>query len=302
MEKNNLFMAFGKGVETKDSVSQIKRYIGVAPCKVIAVNPSLKELNDIYGSEIENEPQYISEREGVKQVRIDFILQTDEEKCGVELKTKLSFFMSNAAMYNKDQTKVKVIDEYGRTAWVTVEECKEHKIPQYANGPANITANYRPMFRGEELLTEFIKTYLGIPSVMSYIDGKWVNNPKLQNLADAEARLEHIKDYFTGKIDEVKTAIACQPNNKVKVLFGVKTNNEGKQYQTAFNDLVLKANVSSYDKLKKVLAERKEQGAYADTEFAVIDIVEYEVKPSSFETPASNSDPFGTTNDNPFDF
>ena len=87
-------MAFAKG---RESVSEgsIKRYIGVAPFTVIAVNPTKKEMEEIYGTTLEKEPEYISEKDGVKTVRLDFILKSDAEKCGFELLTKLAFFIRN---------------------------------------------------------------------------------------------------------------------------------------------------------------------------------------------------------------
>lgn len=64
MNNNNIdkiFMAFGKSTESTDS--SIKRYIGIAPVFVTAVNPTKKELEKIYNTEIDNEPDYLSETE-----------------------------------------------------------------------------------------------------------------------------------------------------------------------------------------------------------------------------------------------
>ncbi|MDQ9822852.1 hypothetical protein RFZ44_05690, partial [Acinetobacter sp. 163] len=73
---------------------------------------------------------------------------------------------------------------------------------------------------GEEELTKFIKAYLNIPNVMKYVNNTWV---MVDNPEDCEARLEHIEDYFKGNFKELREVIALQPNNRVKVLFGVKT-------------------------------------------------------------------------------
>mgnify|MGYP003479508350 CR=1 FL=1 len=47
MKNNNVFFAFGKAVESKES-APVKRYVGIAPVKVLAVNPTKKELEAIY--------------------------------------------------------------------------------------------------------------------------------------------------------------------------------------------------------------------------------------------------------------
>ena len=57
---NKLFMAFATGKESTEG-NVVKRYIGVAPVFVLAVNPSKAELEKLYDTELENAPEYISE-------------------------------------------------------------------------------------------------------------------------------------------------------------------------------------------------------------------------------------------------
>ena len=114
---NYLFMAFASGRETTNS-QEIKRYIGVAPVFVLAVNPTKDELEKIYNNTSDNAPEYLSKTEvngkEVEQVRIDFIVQTNTERSnGIDLKTKLSFFLTNMPKYNRDGSKVQVINKYG---------------------------------------------------------------------------------------------------------------------------------------------------------------------------------------------
>lgn len=275
-------MAFSKGKETTDVV--IKRYIGVAPVKVLAVNPTKAEMEKIYGTDIENDPVYVGKvdinGQSYNNVRIDFIIATDEEKTGVSMTTKVAIFVREQYRYNRDMSKVQVIDKYGRTAWVTKEQAQNHEIPVYANSmPANIDKDYRPCYVGEEDLTNFIKAYLNIPNVMKYVNGTWV---LVDNPQDCEARLDNIKDYFRGDFRELKDIMALQPNNKVKVLFGVRTNDEGRQYQAVYTNMFLKNGVTDYSKLDADLQERKAAGAYPTTEFKVCEFKEYNVEATNF--------------------
>lgn len=275
-------MAFSKGKETTDVV--IKRYIGVAPVKVLAVNPTKAEMEKIYGTDIENDPVYVGKvdinGQSYNNVRLDFIVATDEEKTGVSMTTKVAIFVREQYRYNRDMSKVQVIDKYGRTAWVTKEQAQNHEIPVYANGqPANIDKDYRPCYVGEEDLTNFIKAYLNIPNVMKYVNGTWV---LVDNPQDCEARLDNIKDYFRGDFRELKDIMALQPNNKVKVLFGVRTNDEGRQYQAVYTNMFLKNGVTDYSKLDADLQERKAAGAYPTTEFKVCEFKEYNVEATNF--------------------
>lgn len=302
--KNFSFMAFGKAQESKEA-PEIKRYTGVGSVFVMGVNPTKAELEKIYDRELDKDPEYITEKDGVVSARIDFIIKTDAAaKCNndIELLTKISLFIRKEYRFNKDKTKVQVIDKYGRTAWVTKEQAQNHEIPVYSNGkPANLDKDYRPAYVGEEDVTNFLKTFLGIPN-----PEKWVKNEEtgkrevvglVDNPQDCECRLENIEDYFKGKFNELKDAINMMPNNKVKVLFGVRTTDDNKQYQDVYTKMFLSNATSSYDKISKDLQDRKDNGSYPNTEFVVADLQEYEIKATDF----SNSNNGGNNGDMPFD-
>lgn len=300
---NVCFFAMAKGVESVEG-AKISRYIGVAPVTVLAVNPSKAKIEEVAGYTPENEPEYISKTvindKEVEQVRIDFFVKTVAERCnGIDMTTKVTFFLRKAYRFNKDQTKVQVIDKYGRTAWVTKEQCKNHEIPMYSNGPANLDKDYRPCFNGEEDLTNFLKNYLGIPDVMKYVNNAWVLVDDPQN---SECRLDEIEKYFSGNFEELREAIKMQPNNKVKCLFGVRTTDDNKQYQTVYTQMFLRNNSSNYSRLDKDVNDRKANGAYATTEFAICDLKEYVVAPTDFSnagTPAAD-DPFSAPSEMPW--
>ncbi len=271
-------MAIGKGKETTEA-QVFSKYVGIASCFVLAVNPDKKKLEELYQTTLDKDPEYIKKKEGEQDaVIINFIVKTDEANYPA-MTTKVSFYLRNEGRFNKDKTKVQVIDKYGRTCWVGIEDAKNHVIPMYSNGPANIDADYRPCFSGEENLTNFIKTWLNIPNVMSYIDGKWVKNPDV-NPEDCECRLDNIKEYFKGNFKELQSIISLLPNNKIKILFGVKNTSDNKQYQDCFIDMFLKPSITNYDRLEKALTDRKNNGGYADTEFEVCDLKEYKLEPS----------------------
>ena len=296
MKKSFVNMAFSKGVESKEV--EFKLYTGVGTVQVVAVNPTKDKLEAIYGRTFDNDPAYVSEvtvGEGNKvlNARIDFIIKTVADKCdGIDYVTKMPFFIQKEYRYNRDKTKVQVIDKYGRTAWVTVEQAKNHEIPMYSNGPANIDKDYRPCYVGEEDLTKFIKTYLRIPNVMKYVkdENKWV---MVEQPEECEARLDNIEKYFKGDFSEVKQAIALQPINKVKVLFGVRTTDDNKQYQTVLTQMVLRSSVNDYSKLDAFIQERKNNGAYNNIEFSngntIENIKEYKVEATDFSNTNTNN-------------
>ena len=133
--------------------------------------------------------------------------------------------------------------------------------------------------------------YLTIPSVQKYVDGKWV---LVDNPAECEGRLDGIDKFFTGNFAELKEIMSYQPNNKVKVLFGVRTTDDGRQYQTAYTQMVLRNNVSDYSKLDADVKDRKNAGAYPNTEFVVGPLNEYKVDATPVEDmPAATEAPKG---------
>lgn len=283
-------MAFGQGQVSSEGAS-IKRYIGIASTSVLAVNPSKEELEKIYERTLENDLEYLGQAEvngeTVPFVRLDFIVKVDPEKYldnnnqPVNLVTKMSLFLRKTFRLNKDNTKVQVIDKYGRTAWLTIEQAKAKEIPMYSNGPANIDKDYRPAYVGEEELTKFLIAYLNIPACQRYIDGKWVMNSP-DRLSDSEARLEKINDYFKGDVSELRAVLSYQPNNKIKMLFGVRTTDDGRQYQTVYTRMFLRNSTGDYSRLAKDVAQTQAAGALSTSEFECTELHEYTVKSTDF--------------------
>lgn len=283
---NKIFMAFATGSESTEG-NVVKKYIGVGSVGVLAVNPNKETLEKLYNTTINDDPSYLSEVEvgpegdkyTVPQVRIDFIVQTDPEKCnGIDMKTKIPFFITKEVRYNRDRSKVQVINKYGETTWLPIENAKSGTVP--ANLSWFEPADFRPAYIGEEDLTGFLKAYLNIPN-KSYrkSNGEVVELP---NKADAEARLDKIENYFKGDYSELREAISLQPKNRVKGLFGVRTTEDGKQYQAVYVQKFLKNSVTDYSKLDAELQDRKAAGAYPTTEFEVCDLKEYTIEPTDF--------------------
>lgn len=295
---------------------EFKQYIGVGSFRVLGVNPTKEELSKFYGRDVQNDPQYITDKtddEGkpYKSMRITFMLQADptyedgkpnktNAALTEPLKTTVSFFIENRYEFNKDKTKIHVEDTYGRTAWVPVEQAKNHQIPVYKNGPARLDKNYKPLLRGEEELTQFILNYLNTTPIDTYNKntGEWITNP---NPADCEGQqLDKIQNYFKNDISELKEYCKLIPTNRVKVLLGVRTDNEGRQHGAAYTRITLRNGSNSYTILKDDIENRKSMGALKDTIFSddpvgmITNIHEYNVnvKETDLSKPAPVEDPF----------
>lgn len=296
MNKNFLFMAVAKGAVSTEA-AEIKRYIGIAPCYVVGVNPTKAQIKELMGFEPKEEPVYtgVQDVDG-KQVnfaRITFVIKTDVEKCGIETTQMMTFFIRNQYRKGSQSGKYQVIDEYGRTAWATEDVIKAKGKIYYKDGTmaANITQNYRPIYVGEEELTNFLKAYLNIPNAMDYINGSWVTKSG-DALKDCECRLEEIPNYFKGNFKELKDAIALQPNNKVKILFGIRVGDDGKEYQDLYSRNVLKNNSTNIAGLQKEIEDSKNNGGLSNRIYEFCELKEYKVEATDLSTPAIGTDPF----------
>ena len=72
MQKDNevVLMAIASGSETSENSGvQVKLFTGLVPLSVLAVNPTKKELEAIYGRELEKEPEYFEI--GVKRIEAE---------------------------------------------------------------------------------------------------------------------------------------------------------------------------------------------------------------------------------------
>lgn len=287
------FLTVGKTNVSTEAASR-KLYIGVGSSYVIAVNPTKKELEQIYGHEMANEPVYVQENAETPTVKIDFIVKTDPKQCnGVEMVNRATFFISNEPVYNKDNTKTQVIDEYGNSAWTLIEDAKAGKRIQYNGKNAKIAPKYRPAYRGEVDLVEFLKVYLGVEDAFNYVNGEWVM--KTENIDDYKFSLEHIKDYFSGNVSELKEALKLMPNNKVKLLYGVRTTESG-QYQNVMtrNGFVLRNSSNNYTYIGNQLSKFPA----GNTEYKACALEEYAPATSNLSSPSAAP---ATDNEMPWD-
>lgn len=291
-------MAFSKGQVSTDA-TEIKRYVGIGVCKVIGFNPNKKEMGVLFGHEPNEEPVYHGMQDvngqNVAFARLSFVVRTIPELSGgIETTQMLTFFVRNQYMKGSQSGKYKVIDEYGRTAWGDETTVKAKGQIMYRNGPANITTNYRPIYTGEEELTNFLKAFINIPSPANYQNSTWIMKPA-QELQDCMCRLDNIKDYFNGNFKEIEDIIALQPDNKVKVLFGVRSNDNGQEYQDLYNRVILRSSSSKISSIQKDVEERQANGGLQNRHYEFTPLHEYKVEATQVQESKEN-DPFASEN------
>ncbi len=283
----------------KESVEgSFKMYKGMAAFNIAAVNPNKAELEELTGREIENDPEYIGTTdEGKKQVRIVFYAKTDpgaKLNNGIDLLVPISFILTKDYRIGQTSGKVQIIDKFGRTAWATKEEVQSKSIPQYASGPANISADYRAAFQGEESLVDFLIQWLNIPGPAVYKDKTWVMK---ENVEDSEVSLD-MEALFKGDVKELKELVTLASAYKVKGAVGIRTvesENGTRQYQAVFTRKFAKNAVTDYSRIDAAITEFQNAGGAPGTEFSTQPLHENVIEATTFDTPTPENDPLGTT-------
>lgn len=308
-------MAISKGNASKEA-QEFKRYIGVCPVFVKAVNPNKVEHEKLFNTTLEEAPVYIQDKEdnngnSYKNVRISLVLQPDVEKIGFDMPlVTMPLFITNQKQHGTNSGKYQVVDKYGRFAWATEAEISAKEIPTYSNGKkADISNDYRIAYVGEEDLTNFIRVFLCIPSIT-----KWDNNEKCMvpntdvKPEECECRLdvESIEKFFKGDFSEIKEILGFQPNNKIKVCLGVRTDmNSGKLFQSVYTKKFMSNASTNYNSLDKALqadiAYASEHNKTLNTEYSAEAVHEYSVTPTTFSAPSeaalSDDMPVDSTDD-----
>lgn len=280
----------------KESVEgSFKMYKGMAAFNIVAVNPTKAELEALTGRELENEPEYVGKTdEGKEQVRVVFYGKTAPDaklNNGIEMLIPISFMLTKDYRVGQSSGKYQIIDKFGRTAWATKEEVQSKAIPQYTSGPANISADYRLAWQGEEFLIDFLIQWLNIPGPAVYKDKVWVMK---ENTDDSEVSLD-MAALFKGDVKELKELVTLAAAYTVKGAVGIRTvdnENGTRQYQAVFTRKFAKNAVTDYSKIDAAITEFQNAGGAPGTEFSTQPLHENIVEATTF-TPAAENDPLG---------
>lgn len=297
--KNFLFMAFAKGQVATES-TEIKRYIGKGIVKVLCMNPTKEQFEKYMGyAPSDGVVTYTGIKDGVNWAKVMFIVRTTPEKSnGIEITSTMSYFVRNQYIKGSQSGKYMVIDNYGNTAWGTEEEIKAKKQIMYANGPANIIGEYSPLYAGQAALVRFLQEYLVIGSPKDNRSGyEYINDTYVpmtgDTLKDCECYFtpQEVQAMFKGDFSAVKNGIELQPTNEIRVLFGINTNKEGKEFQDIYTR-PLRLRSEKWDILQEEIEEAKNRGGLQNRTYEFTELKEYKVTPTDFSNTPVADDPF----------
>lgn len=120
---------------------------------------------------------------------------------------------------------------------------------------------------------------------MDYKDGQWVMK---KDPSDSEVALD-MDALFKGNVAELQELTKLAASYLVKAAVGVKTNDEGKQYQAVFTRKFAKNAVTNYSKIDAAITEFQSNGGAPNTEFSVEPLHENTVTATEFAPKAAEA-------------
>jgi hypothetical protein len=284
--------------EQMEDLSQEPRqvYLGKRSFAVLAVNPDEAWMKDrgIYvregdiASRTEMVPANKANPDGqkVRGARLDiFIRDAFSEENKDILRT--SIYLQERYNVSNDGLKCQIINRYGSTLWVPVEEAKTLKIsnPFIGTSPY-VLDSIKPAYVGEESLITFIRTVRNLNNVRH--DTKEEDKLKLPSLFDKN----DLDNIFKGNFKDIASLIMAGVP-VVGYVLGAKTSDKGSVYQDIFRDIPLRpyaVKATNNDYIIKKISERQAAGGYPNTFFDLNDL--------SFRPYSPDADEVETTADN----
>lgn len=207
----------------------VKLYTGISEFNVLAVNPSLKELNDL-GIMLQKEPQYEVTFDSGPVTKIVFWLGNSDVKVSCE-------FLVTPGPWTSKNGKVKCYNAIGQNQWLPVGadgKFDTSDCPEWIKDKSSFYA----IPKGLDKVTEFVRAWA--------------------NVADGdEISLDTIPAIEKGNVKELKDLIVALKNNQVRALVFVRDEKYQSVYTEHFgrvtpkrDDLFIKAMSGEYGQVK----------------------------------------------------
>jgi len=199
-------MGFTPNESDKKVFKEVKLYTGIHNLKVVAINPTKDQLEEM-GYKPQNAPVYLTTEGDVKKLRLDFHLNGESPE-GDKIMTKVAFFLENQLRVNREGTKSEWINDFGRTAWS-------------AEGDPDNPPTELAWFKSETAR----QSHVGEGDLHLFLTN-WLNIGP-----DDEAKMDNFIGLFDEDYSEIQGLLAGNVDNEIRVLLTVRDN----KYQSVYN-------------------------------------------------------------------
>jgi len=269
---------FGEQQED-NSLAPKKVFLGKRTFRVVAVNPDEQWFKD---NKVYYDKEKEFQRHGSMQVKdkpegttcrfakIDVFIRDAFDFESVESNTlKVSYLLQERYFVSKDGSKAQIINKYGGTLWVPIQDAKTLTLSNpFIGTTPYVQDGIKIAICGEENLITLIRTLRNLNNVKD--DTKAEDRLKLGSLFDK-------KDFdtmFAGNFKDI-TGLIMHGVPEVGFLLGAKTSDKGNVYQDIFRDLPLRPYAVKTDKndyLAKRVLQSQESSMYPNTFFDLYDM------------------------------
>lgn len=228
-------MAINQNTSSEQVIEGRKLVTGVADLQIIAINPTAKEIEKIYGKAPKEEPNYLgtNSTSGNANVRIEVHAVIANVPKLKDAKVRFSFFIENAERHSKTN-KMQYINKFGKTTWAETVEDLASK--EYYKDEAS-----RPCLPGEENFTNlFLRSAANVAM-------------------DGECRVDDWSKVFKGDFSELHNLANVLKTNTFRALLGVRKTDDGKFYQDVYTKWFERSYISSNAKFLAALSEENGQ-------------------------------------------
>ena len=203
-------MGFNSNSSDEKVFKEIKLYTGLHNVKVVAINPSKEQLEEM-GFKPQNAPSYITtDTTGdntIIKLRLDFHVEGKDAE-GQLIKTKVAFFLEDRYRTNRDGTKAEWINDFGRTAWSAV-------------GTPEVSPSGLVWFKSETAR----RSHVGEADLHLFLVN-WLNIGP-----DDEAKMDNYLALFKEDYAELRSILAGNIDNEERVMLTVRDS----KYQSVYN-------------------------------------------------------------------
>lgn len=257
------------------SIEQRPVYLGKRSFKIAAVNPDEAWLkaNKFYVGDKEFERngtmQTKNKPEGTlnRFAKVDVFIKDSFDAVDGPL-IKISYMLQERYNISNDGLKCQIINKYGNTLWVPIEEARSLVISNPFIGEyPYVIDGIKPCLVGEESLVSFIRSLRNLNNVKDETSAE--DRLKLSSMFDKK----DLDKMFAGNFTDI-IGLLNHGDTTVGFLLGAKTSDKGSVYQDIYRDMPLrpyqiKGNKDEY--LLKKVAKDQAESRYPNTYFDLQD-------------------------------
>lgn len=241
----------------QEEIKEVLRFTGMCPFQIVALNPSLEELKTLGVTYLVNEPTYITDKDGIMGIRLDFWIKNSVGEDYVALDgtiqnsgpiiDKVSYFIDNTTA-KASTGKVKVMNDLLQNSWSdSIETLVENEKMHWFSKNHNL----RLAKNGEvEILTLFQKL---LNLVVGY----------KETVGDEVKFTTPWKDIVAGNLKELRGYIqmALKEGNGLTFNRGV-VNKDGKLYSATYTKYFQSSKNKKTTYMEKALIEQEFKADY----------------------------------------